>query len=148
MDFENIVHDQAPRLEARTRPQPEFRISLTLAVTDAQALWTAAAAKLLSSPGMSLDDVLDVIGPREDPSITDCVALMAKPIALPGCVLDDFWIDSLQGCPPRTDVSPGVPTQRPASPEAAIRRPPGTHRAPAGLRLCLIPPGAMAVPVN
>jgi hypothetical protein len=148
LDFEHVGRDQASPFDTSARPQPEFRISLTLAVTDAQALWTAAAAKLLCSPGMSLDDVLDVIGPREDPSIIDCVALMAKPIALPGCMLDDFWIDCLQGCPPRTDVPSAVQALRLASPEAPSRRPPSAHRAPAGLRLCATAPAEMAAPAN
>lgn len=71
----------------------EYRINLTLSVSDPQALWTAAAARLLAAPDMTLDDVLDVIGPREDPSINDCIAMLAKPIAMAGCEMDDFWID-------------------------------------------------------
>ncbi|WP_332802924.1 hypothetical protein [Sphingomonas sp. RT2P30] len=130
------------------RPQPEFRISLTLAVSDAQALWTAAAAKMLGSPGMTLDDVLDVIGPREDPSITECVAAIANPATLPGCVLDDFWIDGLRGCPPRTDASAGALEQRLVSGETPLRRPPSAHRARARLRLCAVDPAATTAPIN
>ena len=83
--------------------QPEYRLSLTLSVPDADALWAAAAARLLVAPGMTLDDVVDVIGPRQDPSVLDCLTAVVSPDAIPGCVLDDFWIDSLKGCPPRLD---------------------------------------------
>jgi hypothetical protein len=103
---------------------------------------------MLCAPGMTLDDVLDVIGPREDPSISDCVAMMAKPSALPGCVLDDFWIDSLQGCPARSDAPQAVQEPRLTSQETPVRRTPSTHRAPAGLRLCAIAPAATAGPIN
>lgn len=86
-----------------TGQQPQYRISLTLAVSDARALWTAAAARLLAAPCMVMDDVIDVIGPCDDPSISECISAIAKPDALAGCALDDFWIDGLSGCPPRLE---------------------------------------------
>ncbi len=94
-------HDRAAY--AQTQPQPEFRISLTLAITDTRALWTAAAARLLSVPGMTLDEVIEVIGPSEDPSTRDCLTALVKPDVLPGCLLDDFWIDSVPTSKSRPD---------------------------------------------
>lgn len=68
-----------------------YAVTLTLRVEDAAALWSAAAERGLAS-GMTLGDVLDTIGPREDPQIADCIAMLAAPQALPGCALDDFKV--------------------------------------------------------
>jgi hypothetical protein len=59
-----------------------FTVALTLTVADARALWSAAADRALAAPGMTLADVLDTIGPREDPSIADCIALLTGPAAI------------------------------------------------------------------
>ena len=118
-----------------TGPQPEYRISLTLSVADEPALWSAAAARLLAMPGMVINDVIDVIGPREDPSIIACLSALAKPVSLPGCTLDDFWIDGLKGCPPRSGYEPVV-EDGPAMPvEQPVRRPARRATGPA-LYLC------------
>ncbi len=148
MDLENAALDQVGMLGVTARPQPAFRISLTLAVSDVQALWTAAAAKMLCASGMTLDDVLDVIGPREDPAISECVAAIANPAVMPGCVLDDFWIDGLRGHSPQMEASAPVPEQRPASGEAPLRRPAAAHRSRARLRLCAITPASTISPIN
>jgi len=132
--------DQAHDVAVLQRPQPEYRVSLTLAVLDPQALWAAAAAKLLCAADMTLVDVLDVIGPREDPSITDCIAAMAKPTALAGCLLDDFWIDGLHGCPPRADIESTVLEYKLASADLRPRRAPAKRRSGSHITLSLIPP--------
>lgn len=140
--------DDPHGLRALERPQPEYRVNLTLAVVDPQALWAAAAAKLLSAPDMILSDVIDVIGPREDPSIIDCLAMMAKPAAVAGCMLDDFWIDGLHGCPARPDaVATGI-THQPGSADTAPRRLPTPHRARARQTLVLLPPLQDDAPTN
>lgn len=69
-----------------------FTVTLTLNVEDARALWGAAAEKALLAPGMTLSDVLDTLGPREDPSIADCIAMLTAPAAIAGCALDDFSV--------------------------------------------------------
>lgn len=71
---------------------PEFQVTLTLSVRDATALWLAAAKRGLLSQGATLDDVVDVIGPREDPSIEDCIAMLVAPGAVPGCTLRNFEV--------------------------------------------------------
>ena len=78
--------------------QPAFRISLTLAVTDPEALWSAAFIKGLDGADGAVTAITDVIGPAADPSIGHCIAILAKPAAIPGCHFDDFWIDSVP-CP-------------------------------------------------
>jgi hypothetical protein len=65
-------------------------ISVALSVRDHEALWDAAAIKGMSAPGTRLNDLIDVIGPREDPSIAECIAMLAQPALLPGCDLEDF----------------------------------------------------------
>src|SRR3954468_12261210 len=69
-----------------------FTVTLKLEVEDAGALWSAAAEKALQAPGTTLEDVLDTLGPREDPSIADCLAMLTAPDALAGCALDDFSV--------------------------------------------------------
>lgn len=102
--------------------QPEYRISLTLAVSDGRALWTAAAARLLASSGMTFDDVVEMIGPCEDPSISDCIATLVKPDGLAGCLLDDFWVDAFPNTPPRLDGGNGASDTRPEAGERATRQ--------------------------
>ncbi|NIJ20825.1 hypothetical protein FHS95_002517 [Sphingomonas naasensis] len=70
-----------------------FTATLTLTVDDAEALWNAAAEKALQA-GMALSDVLDTIGPREDPAIGDCLAMLLVPAGVAGCALDDFAVDA------------------------------------------------------
>ncbi|MEP9359779.1 hypothetical protein [Sphingomonas sp. KR3-1] len=75
---------------------------MSLTVEDVRALWAAAADRALAAPGTTLADVLDTIGPREDPSIADCIAMLTAPSALPGCALEAF------------DVREDVPSLAPA----------------------------------
>jgi hypothetical protein len=67
-----------------------YTVTLSLTVEDARALWAAAAERALAAPGMTLADVLDTIGPREDPAIAECIAMLTAPAALPGCALDAY----------------------------------------------------------
>ena len=69
-----------------------FTVTLTLNVEDAHALWSAAADKALQA-GMALSDVLDTIGPREDPSIADCIAMLTAPGAIAGCALNNYSVE-------------------------------------------------------
>lgn len=85
--------------------QPEYRITMTLAVDDLAALWSAAAAKAMAAPAMRIEDVLDTIGPREAPSVADCIAMLVAPVAVAGCAVDDFWIDCLPNLPPRSALA-------------------------------------------
>ena len=74
--------------------QPEYRISLTLAVEDGGALWDAAAVRMLAT-GLSQHQLAERIGLREDPSIKDCILALALPSGVAGCRFEDAWIDSL-----------------------------------------------------
>lgn len=113
---------------AASHPQPEYRVTLTLAVVDPHALWTMAAARLIASSTMTVQDVIDVIGPRDDPSVADCIAAVARPEPMAGCTFDDFWVDGLRERGPGSDVDTvtrGFQTSPVASP---VRRvPKGRH---------------------
>lgn len=73
---------------------PEYRVNLALTVADAAALWSAAAAKAMQAPGMTIEDVLDTLGAREAPDVAGCLAMLILPLALPGCRTDDLWVGS------------------------------------------------------
>ena len=91
MDPREFDHgDTAVICKSRPAAPEQVRIALTFTVRDREALWDAAAARGLTAPGMDIDDVIDVIGPREDPSIPDCLAMLVQPMSAPGCLLDQF----------------------------------------------------------
>lgn len=75
-------------------PAPRFQVTLTLSVEDVEALWAAAATRGMQGPGATVADVLDTIGPREDPSIADCIAMLTAPSAVAGCALEDFEVEA------------------------------------------------------
>ena len=62
-----------------------YRLTLSLAVADATALWAAAAALAMNSPSMTMDDVIETIGPIDAPQIEDCLALLMQPERFGGC---------------------------------------------------------------
>ena len=74
-------------------PLEMVQVTLSFSIHDREALWDAAAKKGLAAPGMRLTDVIDVIGPREDPAIAECVAMLAPPSSMAGCTLDRFDIE-------------------------------------------------------
>jgi hypothetical protein len=74
---------------------PEMvQVTFAFSIHDREALWDAAAKKGLSAPGMRLVDVIDVIGPREDPSLAECIAMLVPPASMAGCTLDRFDIEA------------------------------------------------------
>jgi len=102
MDPREFSHAGKGSRDASCDVQPEYRITITLAVHDVAGLWSAAAAKAMAAPGMRIEDVLDTLGAREAPSVTDCIAMLTAPAALAGCSVDDFWIDCLPNLPARS----------------------------------------------
>lgn len=74
---------------------PGFRITLTMDIVDAQALWAAAFAEGISAPGATLHDVIETIGPREDPVLADCLAMLLHPSTPAGCAIERCRIDIL-----------------------------------------------------
>jgi hypothetical protein len=75
--------------------QQEYWFSLRLRVDSPAQLWQAAALRCLSQTELSQDEVEDLIGPADDPSIADCLMLLALPERLPGCTrLDTALVPS------------------------------------------------------
>lgn len=67
-----------------------YKVTLTIDISDVEALWAAAAERAMAAPGMTLGDILDTIGPREDPMIAECIAMLAAPRPIAGCQLEAF----------------------------------------------------------
>jgi hypothetical protein len=97
-DAHNLKNDPDRRVWGMGA-QPEFRVSVTLTLTDAERLWNAARTRLLAAPGGCEAMVEETIGPVEAPQLADCVALLCAPALVPGCSVDDFWVDAMPGLP-------------------------------------------------
>lgn len=80
--------------------QQEYWFSLKLRVDSASQLWQAAALRCLSQADLSQDEVEDLIGPADDPSIADCLMLLALPERLPGCARLDTALHPVEATPP------------------------------------------------
>lgn len=65
----------------------EFEFTLKLRVECPNALWKAAANHCTSIFDYSKDDLIDLIGPSEDPSIEDCLMVLALPAKMAGCTM-------------------------------------------------------------
>lgn len=65
--------------------QQEYWFSLRLRVDSPAQLWQAAALRCLSQSDLGREEVEDMLGPIEDPSIADCLMMLALPERLPGC---------------------------------------------------------------
>lgn len=89
-----------------------YRINLTLKVGDAGALWEAAARRALAATaGLTLTDVEDMFGPREAPSISDCLTMLMFPDDMTGYVVTDFKTSEDDGgaAPDRDESEPMLP---------------------------------------
>lgn len=84
--------------------QAQYKVNLTLVLNDPAVLWSAAATKGIKVMGMAINDVLDIIGPREKPALAQCISILIRPDSIPGCSVDDFWIDFIPDLPTRADL--------------------------------------------
>ncbi|WP_288804350.1 hypothetical protein [uncultured Novosphingobium sp.] len=82
---ENFPSGRTENTENNAMSQIEYRFSLKLRVDSPNQLWNAAAARCRTLPGICEDDVSDMIGPVDDPSIMDCLMVLALPDQVPGC---------------------------------------------------------------
>lgn len=92
-----------------------FQVSIDLMVHDPAQLWASAAARGSSFVGMGVDDIEDVIGPREDPDLFACLSMLMTPATISGCKALDFTIS------PTIAMLPISAMDRPNTPVAAIR---------------------------
>jgi len=65
---------------------PSFRITIDVDVDDPGSLWALASSRLIAHPGMTGDDLLETLGPREDPDLASCLTLLIEPGHLPASV--------------------------------------------------------------
>ena len=101
------VGSKAPGAIAETRNSPgHYRVTLDISVEDVTALWAAAAEICLRDGGLTPDEVDETIGPREDPSIPDCLTMIALPARLAGSRIVDFTLDEMDA--PRSISDAGV----------------------------------------
>lgn len=69
-----------------------YEVVMRLSVEDSALLWRAAAARAFTCMECTDLDVEDMLGPREDPSVADCLAMLVGPHDLDGCRFDAFSI--------------------------------------------------------
>lgn len=77
-------------------PATQFEFRLKLRVENPAALWQAAARRCGSGIDPSfddIDDIVDLIGPPEDPSIADCLMVLALPDRIAGCTMTSVFLD-------------------------------------------------------
>jgi hypothetical protein len=84
-----------------------LEVTFHLTVGDMHALWGAAAELAMTVPGMTCEDLVDTIGPREDPSIRECIALLTAPRAIAGCTLETFAVREI--APPNAGIMLDLP---------------------------------------
>jgi hypothetical protein len=60
-------------------PGDDPALCLQLVVTHPGLLWRRAAAQLLASGCRDEEDLVELIGPRDDPQIDECIALLLAP---------------------------------------------------------------------
>jgi len=85
-------------------------VALRIEVTDPAALWSAAAARALAAPGTTINDVIDTLGPREDPHIGDCLLMLMLPGSIDGAVVTGVQVeDATDPAPPAGDTLHLVP---------------------------------------
>ncbi len=81
-----IYHPKARGSQPLEHPASgqDYVFTIHVSVDDAGLLWRAAAAHLLSSGIRGEEEVIELIGPREDPEIAECLGLLLGPRQLPG----------------------------------------------------------------
>lgn len=79
-----------PFIQSEPVNDGRFQITFDLMVHSPAQLWASAAARGCGFTGMDMDEIEEVIGPREDPDIPACLSMLMAPLAVPGCQGIDF----------------------------------------------------------
>lgn len=69
-----------------------YQVTLSLTVDDPTALWTAAATLAMASPGMTMRDVTETLGPVDAPQLDDCLAMLLQPERFVGCAVQSLAV--------------------------------------------------------
>lgn len=90
-----ISEQDGPSIDAPVsdRGNREFHVKIALSVRDIGLLWRMAAAHALTISGLEQEDIEEVIGPLDDPSIAECLAMLLVPQPTAGCVMTDFSVE-------------------------------------------------------
>lgn len=91
-----VSGSSSPNTDPTELGEGRYRLTLEFSVEDSSRLWDAAAARYRKGVGLSLAEVMETIGPREDPSIEDCLMTIALPQGVEGCILTDFDLTQVE----------------------------------------------------
>lgn len=75
---------------------PQFDIVIRVAVGDPALLWRRAAAHLLTFNGLDAESLEATIGPREDPALAECLAVLLAPVQNAGLNCEMFTISHIE----------------------------------------------------
>lgn len=71
----------------------DLLFALKVRVECPSTLWRAAASHCMRNTAIRVEDLTDLIGPPEDPSIEDCLMALTLPTHIPGCSLLDVHLE-------------------------------------------------------
>lgn len=88
-----------------------YELRCQLNIDDASALWDSAATKAMTYPDTTHETVVEMIGPREDPEIAECLLLLLQP-SVAGCGLVTLSCDSVGAAisVPTAEIKPRAAT--------------------------------------
>lgn len=76
-----------------------YNLSISLCVSSSEKLWDSASRNLMLAGTVDPDEIVDLLGPREAPSIEDCIITLCDLGAGQGCLPIDFSLEiSKKGC--------------------------------------------------
>ncbi|TCM39170.1 hypothetical protein EDF59_10650 [Novosphingobium sp. ST904] len=102
--IENLPWNCAGEAGPTVVSHEEFWFSLKLRVESTSQLWQAAALRCMSQSDVSYEEVDELIGPIDDPSIADCLMILALPERIPGCTRLDVSLQSAESVEPATGI--------------------------------------------
>lgn len=92
-----MISDVKNATDASPVSDQEFEFTLKIRVECLKSLWQAAAVHCMSQYNDSTDDLIDLIGPQEDPSIEDCLMALVLPERVSGCVMLNAVLEQQSG---------------------------------------------------
>jgi hypothetical protein len=81
------------RHSEKCAPFEEFEFTMKVRVDCLPALWRAAAERHMDANGGATEDLADLLGPVEDPSIENCLMMLALPQKIAGCTMIDASLE-------------------------------------------------------
>lgn len=91
----NILGDSAAESNATADQAALHQFTLRFSVEDRTALWDAAARQCAETAGLDHEEICEMIGPREDPQVEDCLMLLLAPSRIAGCRVEDIELSEV-----------------------------------------------------